>query len=99
ELENFVHREFLRSEVDVITFEALLAEHEGNREAASRPVPPPFNAARAEALAKFESGYLRTLLAAAGGNVSEAARRAGKERRLFGRMMKRNKIEREEFQR
>jgi two-component system response regulator GlrR len=99
ELENFIHREFLRSESDIITYEALLAEHGSGHEAASCRLPPPFNAARAEALAKFEAGYLRTLLAAAGGNVSEAARRAGKERRLFGRMMKRNGIGREEFQR
>jgi two-component system, NtrC family, response regulator GlrR len=99
ELENFVHREFLRSEADVITLEALPAEHDNSCEGASRHSPPIFNTARAEALAKFESSYLRTLLAAASGNVSEAARRAGKERRLFGRMMKRNGIDREEFQR
>jgi two-component system response regulator GlrR len=99
ELENFVHREFLRSEADVITLEALRAEHESGGATANSRLPASFNAARAEALARFESDYLRTLLAAAGGNVSEAARRAGKERRLFGRMMKRNGIEREEFQR
>jgi two-component system response regulator GlrR len=99
ELENFVHREFLRSESDTITFEALEAAHgKGSAAgAASRHLPSTFNAARAETLANFESRYLRILLAATGGNVSEAARHAGKERRLFGRMMKRNGIEREEF--
>jgi DNA-binding NtrC family response regulator len=57
-----------------------------------------FNVARAAVLERFEASYVRKLLATTGGNVSEAARRAGKERRVFGRMMKRNNIKRGDFQ-
>jgi two-component system response regulator GlrR len=99
ELENFAHREFLRAESNVITFAALLANDEkGNADEFARGNSlSNFKAARAEALSNFESRYLRTVLAATGGNIAEAARHAGKERRLFGRMMKRNGIERRDF--
>ena len=89
ELEHFVHREFLRSDATVITLVASDPSR-GND-------PAGFNAARAAALARFEVQYLRRLLAATRGNVSEAARRAGKERRVFGRLMKRHGIDRQEF--
>ena len=45
--------------------------------------------ARAICLAQFERHYLRWLLSRTRGNVSEAARRAGTERRHLGRMIKR----------
>jgi two-component system response regulator GlrR len=95
ELENFVHREFLRVGGPVIVSDG---GDEATAAQADRPAPEtPFNAARAEVLASFEVNYLRTLLAATGGNVSEAARRARKERRLFARMLKRHGIARDEF--
>jgi two-component system response regulator GlrR len=50
----------------------------------------PLLPARRRAAMAFEYRYLRELLAATGGNVSEAARRAGTERRAMGRMLKRH---------
>ena len=97
ELENFVHREFLRAESSVITLEAL-QPRESREGAASGAQPGAFNTARAQMLARFEERYVRTLLATTGGNVSEAARRACKERRAFGRMMKRNNISRTDYE-
>ena len=92
ELEHFVHREFLRSDANVLTLDMT-----GPSSSDERARPERFNAARAAVLAQFEVKYLRTLLAATGGNVSEAARRAGKDRRVFGRLMRKHGIDRAEF--
>ena len=92
ELEHCIHREFLRSDGAVLTFESV-------RGADTSPAAAPtaFNAARARAVADFEIQYLRQLLAGTGGNVSEAARRAGKERRVFGRLLKKHGIDRTQY--
>lgn len=50
----------------------------------------PLVEARRRAAFRFEARYLRELIATTGGNVSEAARRAGTERRAMGRMLKRH---------
>ncbi len=52
---------------------------------------------RLRAIAAFERGFVRRLLLECKGNVSLAARRAGAERRSFGRLMKRHGIDRTEF--
>lgn len=96
ELENLIHREFVRTDGEVLTFEAL-ASHLPRREGFPEQSAA-FGAARAEVIARFERSYIRSMLASTGGNVSEAARRAGKERRVFGRMMKRNNIKSADFQ-
>jgi DNA-binding NtrC family response regulator len=51
-----------------------------------------FNDARDDAMRRFERGYLESLMQAAAGNVTHAARLAGKERRSLGRMLKRHGI-------
>jgi two-component system, NtrC family, response regulator GlrR len=93
ELENFVHREYLRSDGPVLMLDDTRVK--GTTKPAETPA---FNAARASALAQFETKYLRELLTATRGNVSEAARRAHKERRVFGRLMKKHGIERRDFE-
>jgi len=40
----------------------------------------------------FERDYLRRVLDEAGGNVTRAARIAGKERRAFGKLLKKHSI-------
>lgn len=53
--------------------------------------PPPagdFRQARAQVIQSFERDYLLELLQRHRGNVTHAARDAGKERRAFGRLMK-----------
>ena len=47
----------------------------------------PYHDAKAEVLARFEHDYLRDLLARHGGNLSEAARRAGLERKYLYRLL------------
>lgn len=89
ELENVVHRAFLRGDGEALE---LPADAD-----AAQAAPEAFNHARAQLLASFEERYVRHMLAATHGNVSEAARVSGKERRVFGRMMKRHGICRGEF--
>jgi two-component system, NtrC family, response regulator GlrR len=47
-----------------------------------------FNEARDVAMSQFERHYLERLMKAAGGNVTHAARMAGKERRAMGKLLK-----------
>ncbi len=63
----------------------------------AEPDGPPlsFNNARTMVLEAFERRYIEELLRDCGGNVTHAARLAQKERRLFGRMIKRYNIKRE----
>jgi DNA-binding NtrC family response regulator len=51
-----------------------------------------FREARAQALAEFERTYVQALLERHGGNVTRAAREAGKERRAFGRLVKKHRL-------
>jgi len=63
------------------------------------PVPlPSFGDARAKALSSFERQYLETLMAAAAGNVTRAARLAGKERRALGKLLKKHGLHHAGFQ-
>jgi DNA-binding NtrC family response regulator len=52
-----------------------------------------FRTAKIRAIAEFESRYLKSALNAAGGNVTRAARLVGKERRAFGKLLKKHGIE------
>ena len=56
-----------------------------------------FQLARAQALAEFECRFVRRALSESAGNVSLAARRSGKERRSFGRLLKKHGIDRVDF--
>jgi DNA-binding NtrC family response regulator len=49
---------------------------------------PTFSAAKIEAIREFERTYLLQTLRHCGGNVSAAARKAGKERSAFGKLVK-----------
>ncbi|WP_439686375.1 Sigma-54-dependent Fis family transcriptional regulator [Cupriavidus oxalaticus] len=104
ELENFVQRCLLSCDGRVVHAEGCPAEcaagdgGNGGDDASCRlQEVPPFKQARDQALAAFECAYLRAALARSGGNVSAAAREAGKERRVFGRLLKKHGIDRAEF--
>lgn len=47
-----------------------------------------FRTGRSQAIARFEADYVRRMLDKHNGNVTRAAREAGKERRAFGRLAK-----------
>jgi DNA-binding NtrC family response regulator len=60
-----------------------------------RPVNVSFREARTHAVTTFERSYIEDMLRQAAGNVTLAARLAGKDRRVFGRLMKRHNISRD----
>ena len=56
-----------------------------------------FREAKARAIADFEREYLRDLLQQSGGNVSLAARLAGKERSRFNRLVRKYQLSARDF--
>jgi DNA-binding NtrC family response regulator len=96
ELENTLQRGLLLAEGDEIGPHHLQLSAEsdtadGMLDTASLQSLP-FNEARAHVLESFEHDYLQELLARSGGNVTRAARKAGKERRTLGRLLKKHHI-------
>ena len=100
ELENVVLRVYTLADGETIGLAALLAAepaiggsssqlHGGQQHAATS-----FRRAKARAIEVFEHDYLTSLLQQAGGNVTDAARLAGKERRSLGKLLKKHRIER-----
>ncbi len=60
----------------------------------SEPHPLRFRDARARAISEFEKAYVEEILGKHNGNITRAAREAGKERRAFGRLAKKHQIRR-----
>jgi len=99
ELENFVHRCILMNDPE--------SEHltgEPRPHAAPAEVPDTrglcavgFQQAKQDMIDDFERHYLTSLLRRTGGNISEAARKAGKERRALGKLLKRHGIQRADY--
>jgi two-component system, NtrC family, response regulator GlrR len=99
QLENVMHRAVAALIGNEIDIDLLLhiwptAAKAASRVDASRDAlaEGPLIDARKRVAFEFEGRYLRQLMAEVGGNVSEAARRAGTERRAMGRMLKRHGI-------
>lgn len=94
ELENLVLREFLMSEAPQLEFPDLCSA--GTPAAGDAPVHVPlelgFRRAKAMMVAEFERLFLARALAECGGNVSRAARLTGKDRRAFGKLLKKHGI-------
>jgi DNA-binding NtrC family response regulator len=92
QLENLLHRAVLKAAGARIELADIAPP--------GTPVPPPappvgiepFAKAKARAVTVFERRYLTGLMQDAGGNVTAAAERAGKERRALGRLLKKHGI-------
>jgi transcriptional regulator with GAF, ATPase, and Fis domain len=93
ELEHLVHRSFLLSGNDCVDL-ALPASPGADR---ARDLACSFAQAKARAIAEFERSYLSDMLAQAKGNLSLAARLAGKDRSRFGRLVKKYGLQRATF--
>jgi DNA-binding NtrC family response regulator len=59
------------------------------------PEPATFREARARTVEAFERAFIEDMLRQADGNITQAARLAQKDRRVFGRLMKRYDIRRD----
>ncbi len=99
ELENHVHRAVVMSDAAELTIQAV--ERDRPPTPALAPVGeallPKFGSAKAQAIAEFERAYLHEALRRSGGNVSLAARIAGKERSRLGKLVRKYGLERLDF--
>lgn len=100
ELENTLLRHFLLAEDNIIE----IGNDEfgkGNGGWVSHNIETPacdsFQSAKAAAIRQFEKSYLNRILSQTSGNVSEAARISGKERRALGKMIQKYQIDKEAF--
>jgi len=102
ELENMLHRESLLSEGTVLKFKVTNSQHPERRNGLNgRRVAnfknQDFNRAKACAIATFERSYLYWLMETTQGNISQAARKTGKERRALGKLLKKHNIDKTQF--
>lgn len=86
ELENWVHRTVLLGE------ERLPGEEDTQTATRSS-----FQARKSKAIARFEQEYLTELMQFTHGNISQAAKIAGKERRCLGKLLKKHGISSRQF--
>jgi DNA-binding NtrC family response regulator len=93
ELENLVCREYLLADEPLIHIPAPTASNDFDTPSGRMPQLG-FAAAKCRVIAEFERRYLIETLAAAGGNVTRAARLAHKERRAFGKLLKKHGVDR-----
>lgn len=103
ELENILLRHFLLSSGATLIIEDEVVEEAIQHGNNSQPDNPDkincssvsqlnFQDAKAQAINHFEEHYLKELMAMAEGNVSAAARMAGKERRALGKLLQKHHI-------
>jgi two-component system response regulator GlrR len=99
ELENLICREYLLADGNLIAIprfgklqpNSVGGHHETNFTMLN------FKQAKTQAIAAFEKRYLADVLSAARGNVTKAAMLVGKERRAFGRLLKKHDINKSHF--
>ena len=91
ELENWVQRELLMGEGPAPGALQPLSI----RPVAQTGGPADFRHAKAEAVRRFECDYVVQIMKQAAGNVTRAAHLAGKERRAFGKLLKKHGIDRQ----
>ena len=101
ELENFLHREFLLSESEVIKV-AKIIRGDGDDDQEEFQLPSfssekNFTQAKTRVINVFEKQFLQNLMLETNGNVTYAARQAGKERRALGKLLKKHGIDKEEY--
>lgn len=104
ELENYLHRIFILSDAKTIRVNGIKADPSPELENDTAEYDEDisslgrFSDEKMRAIEVFERMYLHEMLKKCDGNVTLAAKKAGKERRSFGRLVKKYGIDREEYQ-
>jgi len=93
ELENWVHRELLMADGPMIRAAPEAPAREAPVPGQALPGLQHFQQAKAEVLRAFERDYAMEAMRQAAGNVTQAARLAGQERRAFGKLVKKHGID------
>lgn len=106
ELENFLHREYLLSDGDVIRAgsQSLSGDSDNKNErkpdqntGRSQITSLGFSADKMRVIAEFEKNYLEHCMSESQGNVTLAAKLAGKERRAFGKLLKKYGLQKDHY--
>jgi len=102
ELENFILREYLLEEGEVIVGQAINTSHEDRRKNSMDrrklfSLDVSLSRAKSCLINEFEKKYLCWLMNETNGNVTKAAKRAGKERRALGKLLKKYGLQRLDF--
>jgi two-component system response regulator GlrR len=101
ELENLVHREFLLADGPQLSINPAALGLAPSQDPLALAMPVLFDLgfrqAKARMIAEFERAFLMQALAKSRGNVSAAARLVGKERRAFGKLLKKHGIDRAQY--
>jgi two-component system, NtrC family, response regulator GlrR len=100
QLENFVHRAYLLVDEPVIRISPGGVEQQrapAGAASASGLTAARFQDAKARTIAQFERAYITELLERSRGNISLAARIAGKERSRLAKLVKKYGLERHDF--
>lgn len=96
ELENLIHREVLLADNPIIHFSKKVG-HADRRNCPDRRIGHllnrDFNEAKAKMVEDFEKKYLSYIISKTRGNVTLAAKLAGKERRALGKLLKKHGID------
>lgn len=97
ELEHIIHQEFLLTDskyISIKKFESLTQERRINQNDRrnQKLFSQSFSTAKKKIISGFEQKYLESVLERANGNISKAARLAGKERRTFTRLLEKYAI-------
>ncbi len=91
QLQNLIHRAVVSAECAVIRLSDI-APPGTPPELAMQAAIEPYAKAKERAVSAFERRYLTGLMNETGGNVTAAAEQAGKERRAFGKLLKKHRI-------
>jgi len=101
ELENVIHRAHLLSDGNELTVPRhWLAATEvcaATQDETGDYLRLAFAEAKAHAITRFEREYIAFAMSQSRGNVSQAARCCGKERRAFGKLLKKHGIDKSDF--
>ncbi len=95
ELEGVIQRAIVLRDSEVLAAEDIELPRFNGRAGSQ---PELFRMGKSLAIGQFERSFLANLLATHGGNISRAAKAAGKDRRSFQRLMSKYALDRKSFQ-
>ncbi len=101
ELENLISREYLLEDGPTVFIEPPVSSVKERRRGIDRRqagfICMDFHEAKNHVIEKFEQSYVTEVLTKARGNVTKAAKLAGKERRAFGKLLKKYGVDKHLF--
>jgi DNA-binding NtrC family response regulator len=94
ELESVIQRALVLHPTEVLNSDDIELPSDGESTVSS---PELFRERKSSAIGEFEKSFVQKLLAAHHGNISQAAKAAGKDRRSFQRLVSKHRLDRKSF--